>query len=413
MYQYPYGNAQQLNLDWILNKIQEIENEGVSPADIKVIVNAVLSASYDSSSAYDVNDIVFNDSHDKLYRCNTAIPIGGEAWDATHWDEILLAPVITNLVEAVSTMNSDDVFNESTVAGIHVTDALDVLSSAITAAVSKDNISETIFKNTASAVDDLDDAPFGSCGYNLSTAHRPLYYGTAYTFQTSTFIYQLAFETNGQIFIRENINNGGWTNWKEFASEQIDKDVAYVVDHKQSATSIPQGKFVILRNSTITGKTDGLYIAANAIAANTDVSGSDLTDVSGGGLNYVNDMVSTLGTTIIWANGTSGNLTTSNDTEADCGTITLPAGIWLLIACGDWEANATGYRQISFSSGKNPARQYTSTTLACEAGKETFHQIIAIRELPSSDTLHLYARQTSGGNLKIYPYMYAVKVGIK
>ena len=136
MYQYPYGNAQQLNLDWILNKLQEIEAQGATPssADLKMIVNAVLSASYDSSSAYDVSDIVFNDSLSKLYRCNTAIPAGGEAWNAAHWDEILLAPVVSNLVVAVANMSSDDVFNSSTVAGIHVTDALDALSAAVTAA---------------------------------------------------------------------------------------------------------------------------------------------------------------------------------------------------------------------------------------------------------------------------------------
>ena len=134
MYQYPYGDAQQLNLDWILNKIQEIQNMDSSTLQLKAIANALISLSYSDTSAYAVNAITYNDTTQKLYRCNTAIGAGGEAWNPAHWDEILLAPVVSNLVVAVANMSSDDVFNNSTVAGIHVTDALDALSTAITAA---------------------------------------------------------------------------------------------------------------------------------------------------------------------------------------------------------------------------------------------------------------------------------------
>lgn len=132
MYEYPAGNAQQLNLDWVLNKIKELENRigssgGGGSADLEEVANALISLSYDSSKSYDVNDVVFQPLTGKLYRCNTAIGAGGEAWNAAHWDEILVAPTLTNLVKAVSTMSSDDVFNNSNVTGTHLTEALNAL----------------------------------------------------------------------------------------------------------------------------------------------------------------------------------------------------------------------------------------------------------------------------------------------
>ena len=48
-----------------------------------------------------------------------------------------------------------------------------------------------------------------------------------------------------------------------------------------------QGDFVIVRNSTITGITDGLYTAAQEIPANTVIDSTYLTAVDGGGLNAV------------------------------------------------------------------------------------------------------------------------------
>lgn len=50
-------------------------------------------------------------------------------------------------------------------------------------------------------------------------------------------------------------------------------------------TSIQEGSYIILRNSTISGITDGLYTAAQAIPANTMIDATYLTAVSDGGFN--------------------------------------------------------------------------------------------------------------------------------
>lgn len=126
MYQYPYGNAQQLNLDWILSKIQELESGSGGGATLEEVANALISATY-AVQNYNRSDIVFYDG--KLYRANQNIT--AEAWDATHWDEILLGDTVANLVRYVGSLNNSQVVNISTVPGTHTSDALNNLATDI------------------------------------------------------------------------------------------------------------------------------------------------------------------------------------------------------------------------------------------------------------------------------------------
>lgn len=95
---YPWGNTQQLNLDWILKKIKELETGvGAGAAEVTAIANALLAATYSAGSAYDVGDIVYRNQ--KLYVCNTAITSPGETWDPSHWDEVLLGDAVADLIQ--------------------------------------------------------------------------------------------------------------------------------------------------------------------------------------------------------------------------------------------------------------------------------------------------------------------------
>lgn len=60
-----------------------------------------------------------------------------------------------------------------------------------------------------------------------------------------------------------------------------------------ATSNVAVGKFVYVKNSTIAGITDGLYIAVNAISANTPFTSADLTstDTAEGGLNTLNDKI--------------------------------------------------------------------------------------------------------------------------
>ena len=141
MYQYPYGNAQQLNLDWILSKLQELESGSGGGADLEEVANALVSASFDATVPYRRYDYVFYDG--KLYR---ALNDNIGAFNPANWMEVTLGadiPVLTRLVNADSALittlqnqlqnlGSDEVANESTVTGNTVSDALGNLNGAIT-----------------------------------------------------------------------------------------------------------------------------------------------------------------------------------------------------------------------------------------------------------------------------------------
>lgn len=149
---YPWGNTQQLNLDWILQKIKDLEAGG--GASLDEVANALISASY-AVQAYDRSDIVFRDG--KLYRANQAIPAPGEVWTPAHWDEILLGDTVSNLVQYVAALSNDQIANSSSVSGDHTSDALDTLKNAIDdIPLDSDNISNESQVAGVSVTDALD-----------------------------------------------------------------------------------------------------------------------------------------------------------------------------------------------------------------------------------------------------------------
>lgn len=51
-----------------------------------------ISDAYDDTASYAVGDFCINDN--TLYRCNTAIPTGGEAWTPAHWDAVQIVDLL-------------------------------------------------------------------------------------------------------------------------------------------------------------------------------------------------------------------------------------------------------------------------------------------------------------------------------
>ena len=66
-----------------------------------------------------------------------------------------------------------------------------------------------------------------------------------------------------------------------------DANVGIVITGARPSMIVSTGQYVIVRGSTISGITDGLYKAVNALSPGTDVTAADLSAVSGGGLNSV------------------------------------------------------------------------------------------------------------------------------
>lgn len=74
----------------------------------------------------------------------------------------------------------------------------------------------------------------------------------------------------------------------------LESAVGIVVDGAKAAVAASAGQYVVLKNSIISGCDDGLYIAAQAIPANTTINSTYLTAVSKGGLNSLSDQIGTL-----------------------------------------------------------------------------------------------------------------------
>lgn len=82
-YNYPYGNSQQLNLDWILRSWREYQSQ----------IEDMIAPQYSDSDPYPDPAIVVHEH--KLYYNNTAIN-DPEEWDPDHWTETSMADILLN-----------------------------------------------------------------------------------------------------------------------------------------------------------------------------------------------------------------------------------------------------------------------------------------------------------------------------
>lgn len=64
-------------------------------------------------------------------------------------------------------------------------------------------------------------------------------------------------------------------------------EVGIVINGARPSMFVSEGQYVIVRGSTISGISDGLYTANSALSPSADVTAANLTAVSGGGLNDV------------------------------------------------------------------------------------------------------------------------------
>ena len=81
MYQYPYGNSQQLNLDWLLTAWRQFQKA----------IEDMIAPQWSDTEAYALNDIVIHEH--ALYYCNTGAATVGE-FKADEWTVFSIADVL-------------------------------------------------------------------------------------------------------------------------------------------------------------------------------------------------------------------------------------------------------------------------------------------------------------------------------
>lgn len=70
-----------------------------------------------------------------------------------------------------------------------------------------------------------------------------------------------------------------------------DAEIGIVITGKRPTNAVTAGQYVIVRNNTISGVSDGIYIANAALSPSVDVTAANLTAVSNGGLNSLQNNV--------------------------------------------------------------------------------------------------------------------------
>ena len=135
---------------------------------------------------------------------------------------------------------------------------------------------------------------------------------------------------------------------------------------------------------------------------------SNCVDKEADAINALNSQIGT----IVTGDGNSQSVTIPNATPTSCNQLTLSKGVWLIIGCADWSRGSDGYRQIAFNSDAlNPGRNACTTTIPI-GEKETYQQVSVLKSVSSSENIILYATQTNGANLSVYPFLYAIRIGL-
>ena len=98
-----------------------------------------------------------------------------------------------------------------------------------------------------------------------------------------------------EIFPNPGTSAAGAHNASVDAQDRIQAEVAPIINGKRCSLGAASGDYVLLRNSTIAGKTDGAYVATKAIPANTDLDSTYLgSPITGGMVNELNSNITSL-----------------------------------------------------------------------------------------------------------------------
>lgn len=120
-------------------------------ADIKTLAdatypaNAAIASEYSSSNAYDIGDYCLYQG--LLYKCNTTIAQGGEAWTTAHWTQVS----VSNELFSASKL----VFTNVTVANTNFTSGSGYTEYPYMAAIPLTNVTNTMIPEVVYSLNDV------------------------------------------------------------------------------------------------------------------------------------------------------------------------------------------------------------------------------------------------------------------
>ena len=185
-----------------------------------------------------------------------------------------------------------------------------------------------------------------------------------------------------EIFPNPGTSAAGAHNASVDAHDRIQAEVAPIINGKRCSLGAASGGHVPLRNSTITGKSDGAYQAAKAIPANTDLDSTYLgSPITGGIVNELNSKITQLFALQRNPKGTAQTISAGNF------QIIFPIGKtgYTPIAIASWNMNnRDGANNIAMSgmeinSYYNEAYLYGKATNAYDVSASAYVEVLYIK----------------------------------
>ena len=245
-----------------------LDMSGTDTRKIGTVVQALqdnFAQEYDSTSTYDKGELVIYQN--QLYQCAADISTA-EAWTAAHWNLVDLDILSRNKDQRIANNtaaignNTTAIGNNTTAIGKLAGDLADTYDDTATYNVGDYCIySNQLYKcSTAIAVaESFTPAHWTACNITDEIAGAGSNLGPAVAANTASI-------------------------------GHIEESMAIVINGNTAAVNVSAGQYVYVKGSTITGITDGLYKAVNAIVSGTAFTSADLdnTDTASGGFNALN-----------------------------------------------------------------------------------------------------------------------------
>lgn len=103
---YPYSNLNRLNLDWILSELKALKELAPEPTptiDIQAVAEALVALPFNRNKSYQVYDFISRDG--EIWRATEAIVAGGE-WDSSKWFKTKIGTDLAVLERWINTINN-------------------------------------------------------------------------------------------------------------------------------------------------------------------------------------------------------------------------------------------------------------------------------------------------------------------
>ena len=175
-----------------------------------------------------------------------------------------------------------------------------------------------------------------------------------------------------------------------------------------STSNVGDGSLAGAVGNTVMGTT--ATTLSGAVKEHEDQIGN--TDITGVGDGTITGAISTLSVVGTIYSDSASNTSVATGTYADKGTITLPAGTYVITGVGNFGSNATGRRLINLSTTSGTLTDGIENIASAQAvnGYGTILSRTFIRTLTAETTYYLVVRQDSGSSINIGGSIRAVRI---